>query len=121
MFFKPEKCDLFVAFNFSISSPNCTVSSYNFEKISGEGLTEPPPQTPPPASSRASPSVRASPSNLGRFAPSTWASPLNSPPEKPTWTRSWLSPLAFFSGCAPGPCSSEINQGCGWLLPNSIR
>ena len=47
MFFKPEKCDLFIDFNFSISyTPNCTVSSYNFEKISGEGLTEPPPQTP---------------------------------------------------------------------------
>ena len=48
MFFKPEKCDLFVAFDFSISyTPNCTIPSYNFEKISGEGLTKPPPQTPP--------------------------------------------------------------------------
>ena len=49
VFFKPEKWDLFVASDFSISyTQNCTVSSYNFEKISGEGLTEPPPQTPPP-------------------------------------------------------------------------
>ena len=39
------------------------VSSLIFQKFSGEGLTEPPPQTPPPAFSRASPSVRASPSN----------------------------------------------------------
>ena len=52
------------------------VSSLIFQKFSGEGLTEPPPQTPPPAFSRASPSVRASPSILRRFAPSTRASPL---------------------------------------------
>ena len=51
------------------------VSSLIFQKFSGEGLTEPPPQTPPPAFSWASPSVRASPSILGRFAPSTRASP----------------------------------------------
>ena len=30
-------------------TPECTVSSMNFKKNSGEGLTEPPPQTPPPA------------------------------------------------------------------------
>ena len=51
------------------------VSSLIFQKFSGEGLTEPPPQTPPPVISRASPSDRASPSILGRFAPSTRASP----------------------------------------------
>ena len=51
------------------------VSSLIFQKFSGEGLTEPPPQTPPSAFSRASPSVRASPSILGRFAPSTRALP----------------------------------------------
>ena len=51
------------------------VSSLIFQKFSGEGLTEPPPQTPPPAFSRASPLVRASPSILGCFAPSTRASP----------------------------------------------
>ena len=51
------------------------VSSLIFQKFSGEGLTEPPPQTPPPAFSRASPSVWASPSILGRFAPSTQVSP----------------------------------------------
>ena len=54
---------------------NRMASSLIFQKISGEGLTEPPPQTPPPAFSRASPSVQASPSILGRFAPSTRASP----------------------------------------------
>ena len=51
------------------------ISSLIFQKFSGEGLTEPPPQTPPPVFSRALPSVRASPSILGRFAPSTRASP----------------------------------------------
>ena len=51
-------------------APKWTVWSLNFQKFSGEGLTEPLPQTPPPAMSRASPSVRASPSILGRFAPS---------------------------------------------------
>ena len=51
------------------------VSSLIFQKFSGEGLTEPPPQTPPPAFSWASPSVLASPSILGRLAPSTRASP----------------------------------------------
>ena len=56
-------------------APKWMVSSLIFQKFSGEGLTEPPPQTPPPAFSRASPSVRASPSILGRFAPSTRASP----------------------------------------------
>ena len=101
MFFKPEKCDLFVAFNFTISyTPNCTVSSYNFEKFSGGGAHRAPSPDPSPASSRASPSVRVSPSVLGRFAPSTQASPSNSSPKKPTWTRPWLSPLAFLSGCA---------------------
>ena len=38
------------------------VSCLIFQKFSGEGLTEPPPQTPPPAFSRASPSVWALPS-----------------------------------------------------------
>ena len=53
---------------------------FEIPKISGEGLTEPPPQTPPPALSRASPSIRASPSNLGRSAPSIRASPDSDPP-----------------------------------------
>ena len=51
------------------------VSSLIFQRFSREGLTEPPPQTPPPAFTWASPSVRASPSIVGRFAPSTRASP----------------------------------------------
>ena len=42
-------------------TPDWTIWSSKFQKFSGEGLTEPPPQTPPPALSRASPSVRASP------------------------------------------------------------
>ena len=41
----------------------------NFQNFSGEGLTEPPPQTPSPAQSQASPSI------LGRFAPSVRAAP----------------------------------------------
>ena len=53
-------------------TPECTVSNMNFQKFSGEGLTEHPPQTP---QSRASPSIRASPSFFRRFAPSIRASP----------------------------------------------
>ena len=41
----------------------------DFQKFSGEGLTEPPPQTPSPAQSQALPSI------LGRFAPSVRAAP----------------------------------------------
>ena len=50
-------------------APKCMVSRLIFQKFSGEGLTEPPPQTPPPVFSRASPSVRASPSILGASRP----------------------------------------------------
>ena len=77
------------------------VSSLIFQKFSGEGLTEPPPQTPPPTFSRASPSVRASLSILGRFAPSTWALPsilrrfapsIRDSPSTFDW-GSWFGPL----------------------------
>ena len=80
------------------------VSSLIFQKFSGEGLTEPPPQTPPPAFSRASPSVRASPSILGRFAPSTRASPsilgrfapsIRASPSTFDW-GSWFGPQSKF-------------------------
>ena len=47
---------------------------FDFSKFSGEGSPSPLPR-PLPRFSRASPSVRASPSILGRFAPSTRASP----------------------------------------------
>ena len=87
MFFKPEKRVLFISVDFSFRyTPNCTVSRSNFQKFSGEGLTEPSPQTPPPAFSRASPSVRASPSILGRFAPlDSGLRPRFSPPKKLTY------------------------------------
>ena len=68
-------CYIVISNNCLKYAPKWMVSSLIFQKFSGEGLTEPPPQTPPPAFSRASPSVRASPSILGRFAPSTRASP----------------------------------------------
>ena len=54
-------------FRFNYYTPKCIVSSMNFQNFSGEGLTEPPPQTPPGAQSQASPSI------LGRFASSVWA------------------------------------------------
>ena len=50
-------------------TPKCMVSSLNFQNLSGEGLTEPPPQSPSPAQSQASPSI------LGHFAPSVPAAP----------------------------------------------
>ena len=43
----------------------------DFSKNSGKGLTEPPPQTPPPFILRFRPWIWASPSILRRFAPST--------------------------------------------------
>ena len=61
-------------------TPDWTIWSSKFQNFSGEGLTEPPPQTPPPALSRASPSILASPSNLGRFTPSFRASSDSDPP-----------------------------------------
>ena len=45
--------------------------TWNSKKILGEPL----PRPLSPALSRAFPSIRASPSNLGRFAPSIWALP----------------------------------------------
>ena len=62
--------------NFRLNyTADCTVSSMNFQKFSGEGLTEPSPQIPSPAQYRASLLIRASTSNLWRFAPSVWAWP----------------------------------------------
>ena len=85
-------------------APKCMISRLIFQKFSGEGLTEPPPQTPPPVFSRASPSVRASPSILGRFAPSTRASPsilgrfapsIRASPSTFDW-GSWFGPQSKF-------------------------
>ena len=81
------------------------VSSLIFQKFSGEGLTEPPPQTPPPAFSRASPSVRASPSILGRFAPSTRASPSKLGRFAPSIRA---SPSTFDCGSWFGPPQSKF-------------
>ena len=62
-------------------TPNCTVVISNFQKFSGEGLTEPPPQTPPPASSRASPSDQASPDSRAlRALDSSFALSFGPPP-----------------------------------------
>ena len=67
-----EPCMLLFISNICLKyAPKWMVSSSIFQKFSGEGLTEPP----PPVFSRASPSVRASPSILRRFAPSNRASP----------------------------------------------
>ena len=57
-----------IDFRFSYT-PTFMVSSMIFQNFSGEGLTVPPPQTPFPAQSQASPSI------LGRFAPSVRAAP----------------------------------------------
>ena len=65
-FLDPLGENLDFRFNYT---PKCMVSSMNFQNFSGEGLTEPPPQTPPRAQSQASPSI------LGRFASSVRAAP----------------------------------------------
>ena len=71
-----EPCTLLFISNVCLKyAPKWMVSSSIFQKFSGEGLTEPPHQTPPPVISRASLSVRASPSILRRFEPSNRASP----------------------------------------------
>ena len=49
---------------------DCTVSSMYFQNFLGRGSPDP-----SPIQSRVSLSIRASTSNLGRFAPSFWASP----------------------------------------------
>ena len=88
-------------------APKCMVSRLIFQKFSGEGLTEPPPQTPPPVLSRASPSVRASPSILGRFAPSTRASPSILGRFAPSI---WASPSTFDWGSWFGPPPPKVNS-----------
>ena len=56
-------------FHLNYNTADCTVSSMNFQKFSGEGLTEPSPQTPSPAQYLALLLIWASTSNLWRFAP----------------------------------------------------
>ena len=106
------------------------VSSLIFQKFSGEGLTEPPPQTPPPAFSRASPSVRASPSILGRFAPSTRASPsilgrfapsIRASPSTLDWGP-WFGPPKINSWIRP--CQQRVvmtKGGTGNLKSTNVR
>ena len=65
-FLDPLGENLDFRFNYT---PKCMVSSMNFQRFSGEGLTEPPPQTPSRAQSQALPSI------LGRFASSVRAAP----------------------------------------------
>ena len=77
MFFLKSR--LFQDFHFNFT-PNWTMWSSKFQKISVEGLSELHPQTPPLALSLASPSIRASTSNLGCFGPSIRA-PLDSDPQ----------------------------------------
>ena len=77
-------------------TPNCTVVISNFQKFSGEGLTEPPPQTPPPASSRASPSDRASPDSRAlRALDSGFTLSFGPPPFPKSWIRPWCGPLLY--------------------------
>ena len=111
-FFKLEKCDLFVAFDFSISyTPNCTIPSYNFEKISGEGLTEPTPQTPPPLLLGLRPRFGLRPQISSASHPWLGLRPRIRPPRsQPGAVLGW-APLAFLSGCAPAAV-------CCYPLPN---
>ena len=70
-------------------TPDWTIWNSKFNKFSGEGLTEPP-HTSPLALSRTLPSIRAPPSNIGRFAHSIRASPDSDPPTFDLWLRLWL-------------------------------
>ena len=98
MFFKPEKRVLFIAFDFSFSyTPNCTVLRFNFQKFSGEGLTEPRSQTPPPAFSRTLPSVRVSPSFSGASRPRLRLRPRIRPPRSRPGSALALKPSLVFS------------------------
>ena len=102
MCFKPEKCDLFVAFDFSISyTPNCTISSNNFETNSGERLTEPPPQTPPPLLLGLRPRFGLRPQFSRASRPRLGLRPRIRPREANLDSSLAEPPLAFLSGCAP--------------------
>ena len=60
------------AWKVELNTPDCTVSSMNFQNFLGRGSPSPL-QDPSPTQFRASLSIRASTSN--RFVPSVWASP----------------------------------------------
>ena len=103
-------------------APKWMVSSLIFQKFSGEGLTEPPLQTPLPAFSRASPSVRALPSIFGRFAPSTRASPsilgrfapsIRASPSTFDWGP-WFGPPKINSWIRPCDWSRTVGTGGAW-------
>ena len=62
---------------------------FEIPKIFWGGAHRAPSPDPSPALCRASPSIRASPSNLGRFAPSILASPDSDSPTFEAWLRPW--------------------------------
>ena len=118
-------------------TPNWTIWSSKFQKFSGEGLTEPPPQTPPPALSRASPSIRASPDSdpptfeawlrpcwimIGRFrSAASWSEDSKTQPPPPP-----LPKIGQFQHCMQLPnicvfwCSDNLdlktNMNYRWTL-----
>ena len=109
-----EPCMLLFISNVCLKyAPKWMVSSSIFQKFSGEGLTEPPPQTPPPVFSRASPSVRASPSILRRFAPSNRASPSILGRFAPS-IRASPSTFGWKLGLAPPKINSWIRHWIEW-------
>ena len=84
------KCFLIVSLkirSFQVFRFNTRLKDSKFQEFYGEVLTEPL-SRPLPTLSRASPLIRAPPSNLGRFAPSIRASPDS-------------DLLLFICGCAP--------------------
>ena len=98
-------------------APKWMISSLIFQKFSGEGLTEPPPQTPPPVFSWASPSVRGfalnsqalrafdSGASRPRFGlrPQLLVGELGlAPPKINCWIRHWLQPCLIWNF----PCQS---------------
>ena len=116
------KSRLFQDFPFNYT-PNWTIWSSKFKKIFGEGLTEPPPQTPPPLFLGLRPRFGLRPI-LGRFAPSIWALPDSDSPTFEAWLRPCYSvQLTIFHMSLANNKVNEIFNHCfpQWKLVTPLK